>query len=195
MGLMAEQIATVAAPAESVAAFSAWMRAEQRRVFLLCQRMLGETDEAGSATQDIFLKAYKSLYVEGQRPDDPARWLTRVAVNTCLDRLRSRRWRFWRQRPAAPDEALILALTPSGAPDAEREAFSRQIAARLGKALDGLSARQKTVFTLRHYEEKSLEEIGALLELDVGTVKAHLARAVAKLRTELKDLYQARIER
>lgn len=64
MGLMAEQIATVAAPAESVAAFSAWMRAEQRRVFLLCQRMLGETDEAGSATQDIFLKAYKSLYVE-----------------------------------------------------------------------------------------------------------------------------------
>jgi RNA polymerase sigma-70 factor (ECF subfamily) len=192
MGLMADQIAAAAAGVEPVGDFSAWMRTEQRRVFLLCQRMLGEADEADSATQDIFLKAYKSMYLEGQRPDDPARWLTRVAVNACLDKLRSRRWQFWRKRPAAADEALILAMTPSGVPDAEREMFSKEIAARLGEALDKLSARQRAVFALRHYEEKSLDEIGALLDLDTGTVKAHMARALAKLRDELKDLYQPR---
>lgn len=192
MGLMADQVVASAAAVEPTGDFSAWMRAEQRRIFLLCQRMLGEADEADSATQDVFMKAYKSVYVDGQQPDDPARWLTRVAVNTCLDRLRSRRWQFWRKRPAAADEALILAMTPSGSPNAEREAFSREIAARIATALGKLSARQRAVFSLRHYEDKSLDEIGELLDLDTGTVKAHMARAVAKLREELKDLYQTR---
>jgi RNA polymerase sigma-70 factor (ECF subfamily) len=44
---------------------------------------------------------------------------------------------------------------------------------------------------LRHYEGKSLEEIGGVLGLDVGTVKAHMFRAVSKLRTDLRDLYEA----
>jgi DNA-directed RNA polymerase specialized sigma24 family protein len=42
---------------------------------------------------------------------------------------------------------------------------------------------------LRHYEDRSLEEIGSALGLDVGTVKAHLSRAVKKMRVELMDLY------
>ncbi len=45
------------------------------------------------------------------------------------------------------------------------------------------------MFVLRHFEDLSLEEIAAQLGLDVGTVKAHLARAVARLREELKELY------
>ena len=43
---------------------------------------------------------------------------------------------------------------------------------------------------MRHYEDMSLEEIANTLSLDVGTVKAHMSRALAKLREELKDLYQ-----
>jgi DNA-directed RNA polymerase specialized sigma24 family protein len=42
---------------------------------------------------------------------------------------------------------------------------------------------------LKHYEDLSLEEIAGALGLDVGTVKSHMARAVAKLRKELRDLY------
>jgi RNA polymerase sigma-70 factor (ECF subfamily) len=45
------------------------------------------------------------------------------------------------------------------------------------------------VFSLRHFDEMSLEEISETLDLDVGTVKAHMFRAVAKLREELRDLY------
>jgi len=56
--------------------------------------------------------------------------------------------------------------------------------------MERLSARQRAVFTLRHYEDKSLEEIGLVLGLDVGTVKAHMFRAVSKLRVELRDLYE-----
>lgn len=175
------------------AEFTAWMASEQRRVFGLCQRLLRDPDEADSATQDVFLKAYHALCKEDAKVlDDPARWITRIAVNTCLDRLRSQRWRFWRRRPSQLDEQLILRLASSPRPEAEDRYFAAQIRARLESALEKLSPRQRATFTLRHYEDLSLEEIGSLLDLDIGTVKAHMHRAVVKLRRELRDLYGGR---
>ncbi len=171
--------------------FGTWMTSEQRRVFALCHRLLQDADEADSATQDTFLKAYQALRKEDARElDDPARWLTRIAVNCCLDRLRSRKWQFWRRRPVPQDETATLAMVRSTAPEAEDRYFAAQISSRLESALDRLSARQRAVFTLRHYDDLSLEEIGQLLALDVGTVKAHMFRAVSKLRGELRDLYE-----
>jgi RNA polymerase sigma-70 factor, ECF subfamily len=178
--------------------FTAWMASEQRRVCGLCRRLLQDDDEADSATQDVFLKAYTALCKEALRKedartlDDPARWLTRIAVNTCLDRLRSRRWRFWRRRASQQDEQLILRLASSARPEAEDRYFASQIRARLEAALERLSPRQRAAFTLRHYQDLSLEEIGNLLDLDTGTVKAHMHRAIVKLRHELRDLYGGR---
>lgn len=170
--------------------FGAWMTSEQRRVYSLCQRFLQDRDEADSATQDVFLKAYQALAREDALElEDPARWVTRIAVNTCLDRLRSRKWQFWRRRPVPEDEQAILAMAPSRSPEAEDHYFAGQIGSRLKRALGKLSPRQKMVFSLRHFDEMSLEEISETLDLDVGTVKAHMFRAVAKLREELRDLY------
>ena len=175
--------------------FDAWMAAEQRRVFLLCYRLMGNRDEADTATQDVFLKAYRAL--GGSRSEEllePAKWLTRVAVNTCLDRLRSRRWRFWRQRIDPGDEQIVLALAPDVGPSAEDRLLAAEIAKRLAAALSGLSGRQRSVFVLRHYEDRSLEEIAEILGLEVGTVKSHLSRALVKLRDELRDLYVKTLE-
>ena len=170
--------------------FGAWMTSEQRRIYVLCQRMLQDPDDAGSATQDVFLKAYWALRRQDAAAiQDPARWLSRIAVNTCMDRLRSRKWRIWGRRPAPEDEAGMLARTPCPRPEAEAQVLAGEIGARLNAALNRLSARQRAVFTLRHYDEMSLEEIGNVLGLDVGTVKAHMFRAIGKLRVELKDLY------
>ncbi len=166
------------------------MTSEQKRIYALCARMLQDPDEADSATQDVFLKAYQALQKESAKElDDPGKWLSRIAVNTCLDRLRSRKWQFWRRRPSPEDEILILNMAPSVRPEAEDRYFAGQIGTRLNAALERLSVRQRAVFTLRHHEEMSLEEIGDLLGLDVGTVKAHMFRAINKLREELKDLY------
>jgi len=170
--------------------FDSWMGSEQRRVFSLCQRMLQDREEASSATQDAFFKAYQALTKSDAGPlDDPGRWLTRIAVNTCLDRLRSRKWQLWRRRPQPEDERLILDLAPALAPGAEARCFAGEIRSRIAVALERLSPRQRAVFTLRHYEDLNLEEIGNVLGLDVGTVKAHMFRAVTKLRVELRDLY------
>ena len=190
MGLMAEPLLAERVEPSLLRDFGAWMASEQRRVYALCQRFLQDRDEADSATQDVFLKAYQALKRDDPKDlDDPARWVTRIAVNTCLDRLRSRKWQFWRKRPSSEDEQAILQMAASRAPEAEDYYFASEIGTRLAAAIEKLSPRQKAVFTLRHFEELSLDEIGSLLGLDVGTVKAHMFRAVAKLRVELRDLY------
>src|SRR5512142_1427497 len=146
MGLMAGPALaarTGTAPLRDITAdFTTWMASEQRRVFGLCQRLLRDSDEADSATQDVFLKAYTALRKEALRKedarvlDDPARWVTRIAVNTCLDRLRSQRWRFWRKRASQQDEQLILSLASSARPEAEDRYFAVQIQERLEAALE-----------------------------------------------------------
>jgi RNA polymerase sigma-70 factor, ECF subfamily len=198
MGAMAERLEAnmdAFAAHDLASRFGSWMASEQRRVFLLCRRMLQDPEDADSATQDTFFKAWQALKAQAakgndaQDPDDPAKWLTRIAVNTCLDRLRSRRWQFWRKRPNPEDESAILNLAAATGPDAEDRLFARQIAQRLERAVAKLSLRQQAAFTLRHYEDRSLAEIAGILQLDVGTVKVHLFRATEKLREELHDLY------
>lgn len=187
---MAEPMLAERAESSLLRDFGAWMTSEQRRIYSLCQRFLQDRDEADSATQDVFLKAFQALKREDAKElDDPARWVTRIAVNTCLDRLRSRKWQFWRRRPSSDDEQAILAMAASTAPEAEDRYFASEITARLAVALEKLSSRQRAVFALRHFEDMSLEDIGGILGLDVGTVKAHMFRAVAKLRVELRDVY------
>ena len=177
--------------------FDAWMRQEQRRVFLLCLRIVRDPDEADMAAQDAFLKAYRHLAgdkaetASGTRLKvaDLSRWITRVAVNTCLDRLRSRAWKFWRRRQSPESETRALALAAATDPSAEDKLRAGEISRRLAIALDRLSPRQRAIFVLKHYEDRKLEEIAQILGLEVGTVKAHMARAVGRLRIELADLY------
>jgi RNA polymerase sigma-70 factor, ECF subfamily len=190
MGAMADRLGSRVDAKASTREFGAWMTSEQKRIFLLCKRMLQDIGEADSATQDTFIKAWQSLNRPGSQDlDNPGSWLTRIAVNTCLDRLRSRRWQFWRKRPAPQDEETILRLARDAGPNAEDQIFATQIGDRVHDALDKLSLRQRAVFALRHYEDRSLADIAGILDLDVGTVKVHLFRAIEKLREELHDLY------
>src|SRR5260370_37519235 len=132
MGLMAERMLAEHADSGLLRDFGAWMTSEQRRIYSLCQRFLQDRDEADSATQDVFLKAYQALKKDDAKDlDDPARWITRIAVNTCLDRLRSRKWQFWRKRPSSEDEKTILSMAASTAPQAGGYYFAVEIAARV----------------------------------------------------------------
>jgi RNA polymerase sigma-70 factor, ECF subfamily len=192
--LTADAVASSRASLGISSGFTAWMISEQRRIYGLCQHLLQDRDEADSATQDVFLKAHRALQKPGvEDPIEPAKWLTRIAINTCLDRLRSRRWQFWRRRTSAYEAQEVLDHTISRTPGADDTYFAGQIHQRLAAALGRLSERQRAVFTLRHYDNLSMEEIATLLALDCGTVKAHMHRAVTKLRLELRDLYGGRL--
>lgn len=163
------------------------MLAHQKRVFRVALRLLGDADEAANAAQDCFLRAYRAIASCPAAEPDQRRWLMRIVSNLCLDRLRSRQWRWWKRRLGLDHTAARAQTALLGSPD--RELLAREVGDRLSAALGRLSPRQRTVFVLRHYEGLALEEIASQLALNVGTVKAHLARAIGGLREELKDLY------
>jgi RNA polymerase sigma-70 factor (ECF subfamily) len=76
----------------------------------------------------------------------------------------------------------------SEAPSPEAHAAGSQTALRIAAALGGLPERQRAVFVLRHYEERSLEEIAELLGMRLGTVKSSLHRAIHEMRRRLAGL-------
>ena len=69
---------------------------------------------------------------------------------------------------------------------AEQRLLAKEQVARVWKVVNTLSGRQKTVFLLRYVEDQELGEIARVTGLSEGTVKAHLSRALSKVRAELR---------
>ena len=156
----------------------------QRKIFRVALAIVRDEAEADSVTQDTFVTAYTNLAkFEGR--SELETWLTRIAINKSRDVLRSRKRRFV---PFAGDGDDTGWPEPADErPDAERELMSSQLAVAIDRALEGLSSQQKAIFRLRHLEDYSLEEIARLTALRPGTVRAHLFRAIHKVRAHLGD--------
>jgi RNA polymerase sigma-70 factor (ECF subfamily) len=92
-------------------------------------------------------------------------------------------WRHTQTNSVDMDEASEW--LPSGERSAEQQLLAREQVGRVWESVKGLSERQRTVFLLRYVEEQELSEIARATGLSEGTVKAHLSRAVAKVRAEL----------
>ena len=167
-------------------AFGELVRRHQRRIWMVCRQYVG-ADEADSATQDTFLKAYTRL----ASFDGRARfgtWLVRIAINTCLDRLRRLRRQGVRVEDDPEDGVGILERTPDDGAGPERRAIQRQAVRKLACLEEALPQRQREIFRLRFYAEMDLDEIATSLGVHVGTVKTQLHRAVHRLRRELGDV-------
>jgi len=169
-------------------AFEYFVRQYQPKITRIAFRLLKDLGEADCAAQESLLRAWQSLseFREGSTFET---WLTRICINWCKDRLKRRRVvRYFHQGPEREEDEGPRDTAPHPAPSPERRAQSREIRDRLRSAIESLSPRQKTVFTLKHFEELSIPEIADLMGLDSGTVKSHLFRAAQKIRESLREL-------
>jgi RNA polymerase sigma-70 factor (ECF subfamily) len=168
-------------------AFGELVGRHQRRVWLVCRQYLGP-DEADAAAQDSFLKAYRRLASFDGRAAFTT-WLTRIAINTCLDLLRRAKRAGTRieDDDDGPGDGVLEQLADDTV-DPEQRAIERQAVRRLAALEEALPERQREVFRLRFYAELDLEEIARVLDVHVGTVKTQLHRAVHRLRAELEDV-------
>ena len=152
--------------------------------FLLAS--LRDVDLAETLTQECFLKAHRN-WKEFRGESSAMTWLMRIAINLQKDYWRNRRIQFWRQtRTNTVDLAEASEWLPSGERNAEQQMLAREQVAQVWRAVKKLSERQRTVFLLRYVEERELNEIAEATGLSEGTVKAHLSRALGRVRTELK---------
>ena len=169
--------------------FEHFVRTYQKRVFRLVYTLVRDVSEADSTTQDVFVKAFKGLRdFKGEAAFET--WITRIAINSVRDGIRRRKpsVAFGDLGGSEGDGEIPAAFDPGDGTSPERDLLSGEIRKRIGTALEVLSPRQRAVFVMKHYEERSIAEIGEATGLDEGTVKSHLFRAARKLRERLEDL-------
>jgi len=156
----------------------------QRKIYRVAYAIVRDDVEADTITQDTFIQAYTHL-AKFQGRSEFETWLTRIAINRSRDSLRRRR--FLRLFSSDDDQDREGWVEPvDDRPDPEREIMAHQLRAAIQEAEKQLSAQQKIIFRLRHYENRSLEDIAELLGLRSGTVRAHLFRAIHKIRKQLE---------
>ncbi|HUA98260.1 MAG TPA: RNA polymerase sigma factor [Terracidiphilus sp.] len=174
---------TSAAPPD----FAAVAERHRSRVFCYLLSSLRDADLAETLTQECFLKAHRCW--SSFRGDSSAfTWLIQIATNLRTDYWRNRRMQFWRQtRTNAVDAGEAGHWLPDPASSPEAQVAAREQVERVWTALRGLKGRQRTIFLLRYVEELELREIARTTGLREGTVKAHLSRALGKVRAELRS--------
>jgi len=173
--------------AEEIAAqdFARVVEKHRPQIFRFLLSSTRDIDLAETLTQDCFLKAHRNWgYFRGE--SSAMTWLMRIAINLQKDHWRNRRMQFWRQtRTNSVDLDEASEWLPSGERSAEQQLLARERVKQVWKAVEKLSERQRTVFLLRYVEEQDLTEIAVATGLSEGTVKAHLSRALGKVRAGL----------
>jgi RNA polymerase sigma-70 factor (ECF subfamily) len=175
------------AMAQEIAAeeFSSVVARHRPQIYRFLLSSTRDVDLAETLTQDCFLKAHRN-WASFRGESSAMTWLMRIAINLQKDHWRNRRLQFWRKTQAyAVDLDEASEWLPSGERSVEQQLLARERVAQVGKAVERLSERQRTVFLLRYVEEQELSEIARATGLNEGTVKAHLSRALAKVRAEL----------
>jgi RNA polymerase sigma-70 factor (ECF subfamily) len=153
--------------------FDEFFRSEYRRVVALASVLCGRTGVAEELAQDAFVAAYRH-WDRVSRYDDPAAWVRRVVVNlsTSTLRRRSREARaLTRLALRRPTEAVRLA----GLDD------------EFWAAVRDLPRRQSQCIALRYLDDRSVDEIAAVLGIAPATVRVHLHSARSALAARLGE--------
>jgi RNA polymerase sigma-70 factor, ECF subfamily len=180
-----DPITMATADEQAAQEFSSVVASHRSQIFRFLLASTRDVDLAETLTQECFLKAHRNW--SNFRGDSSAMtWLMRIAINLQKDHWRNRRMQFWRQtRTNSVDLEEASEWLPSGESSQEQKLLARERVGQVWTAVEGLSERQRTVFLLRYVEELELAEIAQTTGLSEGTVKAHLSRALGRVRAEL----------
>lgn len=163
-------------------AFEQLMLDSQDRVYTLCLRMTGDREDALDLAQEAFLNAWRGL-PDFQGNSSFSTWVYRLASNACIDFLRKRKRRQQGESPHSLDDEeapLPEPADPRGSPEEELE--RKELRRAVERGLQALPDHHRQVLVMRELSGMSYQEIGAVLDLDLGTVKSRIARARLALK-------------
>ena len=160
-------------------AFRDLYRQHAGRVYALCLRLTGDTNDAAERTQDVFVRLWDKL---GSFRGESAfsSWLHRLAVNVVLNERRTRGRRERRVTPMA--DPGVLERSPAGGGEREPTVV---LTMDLEQAIAALPEGAREVFVLYDIEGYGHAEIARLVGIAEGTSKAQLFRARRLLRESL----------
>lgn len=163
-------MAPAAEPTRRGSDFDEVLGEERRRLYGIAHAILRDASLAEDAVQDALVRAWRSwdsLRDESARPA----WLVRITVNQCLNGRRTRL------------RHLVVALAHSQAAPADTRLDGRLL--DLDRAVVRLSPRQRAALVLHYHHGYSVDECSDLMGCRPGSVRTHIARALAALRKEM----------
>jgi RNA polymerase sigma-70 factor (ECF subfamily) len=172
-------------------AFDELVRKHQQRVFNIAYQVLRNFEDANEVAQDSFVKVYQHL-AEFRGESAFTTWLYQIVTNLARNRVR------YNQRRHKDDSVSldcgeddesgqphIQPADPAQTPD-KIAAVAEQTRV-IERAMEQLSEAHREVLVLRVLQELSYEEIAAVLECSIGTVKSRIARAREELQKVLRQ--------
>ncbi len=162
----------------------------QHKIAKLVTRYVYDRAEVEDVTQEVFIKAYRAL--AGFRGESAFyTWLYRIAINTAKNHLVFQ----GRRLPSTDMEVEEVELTEEGAAlrevsTPEHSVLTDEIARTVTRALNALPEDLRIAITLREIEGLSYEEIAAIMECPIGTVRSRIFRAREAIDKELKPLLE-----
>jgi RNA polymerase sigma-70 factor, ECF subfamily len=173
--------------ARDEAAVRAIIKANNRRLYRLARGILRHDNEAEDVVQETYVRAFTHL-AEFRGDSSLSTWLSRIAMNEALGRLRRRRPGVeLSSLPSGMLEAQIIQFPLlSAADDPEKTMAQREIQHVVEGAIDELPEPFRMVFITRVMEGMNVEETADILGLKPETVKTRLHRARAMLRDNVE---------
>jgi RNA polymerase sigma-70 factor (ECF subfamily) len=169
-------------------AFAELVHQYQPMIFSVIRRIVRDEEEARDITQETFLNVYRHFsHFRGE--SSLKTWLFRVAINQAHN---AERW--WRRRrrnetssldESSDERGAVGARLVSAAETPEAAALAHERRRQLERALAGLKQDFRIAVILRDIEGLAYEEIAAILEVSIGTVKSRIARGREMLRASL----------
>lgn len=147
------------------------VREHQRPLLRVCYLYLHDESMAEDAVQDTFLKALRSLSGYRQEASEKT-WLTRIAINTCKDMLRSA-WLRHVDRRVTPD------MLPH---QSAADPYNSEVTA----AVMNLPRKERETIILYYYQDISTVDIARMMGISQPAVSGRLDRARKKLRKALE---------
>jgi RNA polymerase sigma-70 factor (ECF subfamily) len=169
-------------------AFDELMKRHERRIFGYLLRSVRNYEDAEELTLEVFFKAYRALG-SWEPKAKFSTWLYTIASNLSIDyhRSKSRKPVFILEDEDVIEKRLVATDISS---NPEKHLEDKECGRIIREAVDELSSKQKAVFMLTRYEGLQIKEVAETLGIAEGTVKIHLHRAMKKLQTILRPLWE-----
>lgn len=168
-------------------AYSDIVEKYQRALYYHILKMVRNRDVIDDLVQEVFVKAFDNL---NSYSTDYAfsTWLYRIATNHTIDYLRKKKLQTLSiDEPVKTREGEMQMELPDEDTATDRRVIRKQRSNIIRDAIENLPPKYRKVIQMRHMEEKSYQEIAEILDLPLGTVKAHIFRARELLYKALKD--------
>jgi RNA polymerase sigma factor (sigma-70 family) len=169
-------------------AYAVLVNRYQNYVFTLAMRFTKNREDAEEVSQDIFIKAYRSL-ADFRGASKFSTWLYTIVNTTCITFLRKKRL----EVHSLDNEKVFEVADSLDSGMRANMIEQKSKVAMVNKAINLLGTDDATILTLFYKAEQSLEEIASALGIEVNNAKVKLHRARARLKEKMEKHFSAEV--